>query len=150
MSRMRPSQSFRFLSVLPPLFTNFHRLVFIMAVSMMGLATACAFDLAHVAYSPTSLAPSADIPNTVILTAPVDVRTPCSHIRTLKGGSKWEFAGKIPEGDVYKPLSQVLTVECSNIFEAYLVLSGRTLVGFYLPVERGYVSVKKPVPLPIP
>ena len=55
--------------------------------------------------------------------------------------------GKIQAGNVYKPLNQCLTIECSNIFEAYLVMNGNMLNGFYLPVENGYVALDSPVEL---
>jgi hypothetical protein len=42
-----------------------------------------------------------------------------------------------------------LTVECSNVFEAYLVVATGQLVGFYLPVEKGFVSLPEPISLPI-
>ena len=55
--------------------------------------------------------------------------------------------GTIPEGDVYKSKDQVLSVECSNIHEAYLVISQDSVVGFYLPVEKGFVKLNKAITL---
>jgi hypothetical protein len=46
--------------------------------------------------------------------------------------------GRTSEGDVYKPVGRVFTVEGAHIHEAYLVLVGNRLVGFYLPVERAF------------
>jgi hypothetical protein len=55
----------------------------------------------------------------------------------------------IEQGEVFKPLDQCLTVECSNVFEAYLVVQNHQLTGFYLPVQDGFVPLKGPVDLPI-
>lgn len=67
--------------------------------------------------------------------------------RTLRQGTKWEYVGTVQYGDVFKTKDQVFTVEASNIHEAYLVISENTLVGFYLPVERTYSPLGKPVEL---
>jgi hypothetical protein len=45
-------------------------------------------------------------------------------------------------------MDQTLTVECSNVFEAYLVILKDCMVGFYLPVERGFISITHPIQLP--
>ncbi|HVN97529.1 MAG TPA: hypothetical protein VMT62_13960 [Syntrophorhabdaceae bacterium] len=59
------------------------------------------------------------------------------------------MVGTVSEGEVYKSKDQVLTVECSNIHEAYLVVSQGSLVGFYLPVEKGFVKLPEPIALNI-
>jgi len=60
------------------------------------------------------------------------------YSRTLPRGSKWAWIGTIPEGDVYKPLEIVFTVEGAHVHEAYIVVNQGTLVGFYLPVEKAF------------
>jgi hypothetical protein len=127
----------------------FRQILLTTVVACAGMA-GCAFDLAHVDYSSTMLSPSAEVQRTVVMETQVSVKTPCMHTRILKAGSTWQLVGSIQEGEVYKPLDQVLTVECSNIYEAYLVLTDRTLIGFYLPVEKGFVAIKKPLQLPVP
>jgi predicted acetyltransferase len=47
-------------------------------------------------------------------------------------------AGRSQEGQVYKPVDGVFTVEGAQVHEAHLVLEGDRLVGFYLPVERAF------------
>jgi hypothetical protein len=37
---------------------------------------------------------------------------------------------------VYATRDRVLTVEASNVHEAYIVVSNGKLVGFFLPVEK--------------
>jgi hypothetical protein len=76
-------------------------------------------------------------------------QAPCGYARTLLKGTRWDLIGTIPEGEVYKPKDQVLTVECSHVHEAYLVVSGGTLIGFYLPVEKGFVPISPTIKLPI-
>jgi hypothetical protein len=74
--------------------------------------------------------------------------TPC-YSRSLRKTTRWDQIGTIAEGDVLRSKDQVLTLECSNVHEAYLVLSGDTVVGFFLPVEQGFVPYDPPIVLPI-
>jgi hypothetical protein len=57
--------------------------------------------------------------------------------------------GVITAGEVFRSRDQTLTVECSNVFETYLVLFGDRLVGLLLPVQQGFVAIADPRPLPI-
>ena len=56
-------------------------------------------------------------------------------------------AGAIAQGTVYRAAQGVFTLEGANIHEAYLVLRGQELVGFYLPVEQAFSPLKDPVML---
>ena len=67
-----------------------------------------------------------------------------SYERILKGGSEWVLIGKIPQGNVFKPLHGIFTVEGAHVHEANLVLDGKSLVGFYLLVERAFVPLATP------
>jgi hypothetical protein len=58
--------------------------------------------------------------------------------RTISRGSVWTKIGRLEEGEVYKPVDLVFTVEGAHVHEAYLVLDGDRVVGFYLPVERAF------------
>ncbi len=114
------------------------------------LFSGCAMDLAHVSQTPTQLTPMVNSSETFTLTKGVELtETPCGYDRLLYPYSKWELVGTIPEGNVYKSQEQILTVECSHVFEAYLVMNRDTLVGFYLPVEEAYVAASDPVKLPL-
>ena len=109
----------------------------------------CAFDVAHVSYHPTDLLPQPQSGKFLTIKKAMKITgAPCGYSRTLQEGSNWDLIGSIPEGNVYKPRDQVLTVECSNVYEAYLVCVSQSLVGFYLPVEQGFVALKKAVDLP--
>jgi hypothetical protein len=70
------------------------------------------------------------------------------YSETLKAGSTWERTGAIPQGDVYRPVGMVFSVEGANRHEAYLVISADRIVGFYLPGEEAFAPLPQPVPLP--
>ena len=121
-------------------------IVLILATPM--IFSGCAFDLAHVNYKPATFsACSEKCPDLTIATEKQLTKLPCGYQRTLKQDSKWSMVGKIDAGNVYKPTNQCFTIECSNIFEAYLVMNGNMLNGFYLPVEDGYFALDNPVEL---
>jgi hypothetical protein len=103
---------------------------------------------AAVPHQPTVLTPAAapaSAPRTLASAATLSIGT--GWDRTLKAGSRWLYAGTIPQGDVYKPHMDVFTIEGAHIHEAWLVLQGDRLVGFYLPAERGYTPLTPTVPL---
>ena len=74
------------------------------------------------------------------------VRSSAGYTRHLPGGSVWELRGKLPQGAVYRRLNDIFTIEGAHQHEAYLVVSGNQLVGYYLPVEQAY-SPAEPVTL---
>lgn len=123
----------------------------IIVILLIGLVSGgCAFDIAHVRSKPTIFTPQPDARKSFIINDAVQItQTPCGYERTLRQGTNWELAGTIPEGEVYMPRDQVLTVECSHVYEAYLVVSGDSLVGFYLPVEKEFVSISNKMTLPL-
>src|SRR5712691_6896962 len=61
-----------------------------------------------------------------------------SYSRLLPKDSIWELRGKLPQGAVYRRADGIFTVEGAHVHEAYLVVAGDQLVGFYLPVEQAY------------
>jgi hypothetical protein len=114
------------------------------------LCAACAFDLAHVTYTAATYQPTQHSTRTIVLSDEVRLTdTPCSNSRTLRKTARWEQVGTIAEGDVLRSKDQVLTLECSNVHEAYLVISGDKLIGFFLPFEKGFVPHSPPIGLPI-
>jgi len=109
----------------------------------------CAFDITHVRYQPAQFVPQQDTNKSFVLKDNVSITRATCFERTLRKGTKWRMIGSTGEGDVYKPLDQVLTLECSNVHEAYLVVLDSYLVGFYLPVEKGFVKLSERILLPI-
>ena len=121
-----------------------------LVVGIVGLfLSACAFDLAHVTYTAATFQPMQNSTRTIVLSDEVRLTdTPC-YSRTLRKTTRWNQVGTIAEGDVLRSKDQVLTLECSNVHEAYLVMSGDKLIGFFLPVEKGFVPHSPPIALPI-
>ena len=74
----------------------------------------------------------------LVLDEDLEVNLGTGYSRTLNAGVTWTNVGHISNGDVYKTDDQILTIEGSNIYEAYLVVKDDALIGFYLPVERAF------------
>jgi hypothetical protein len=72
---------------------------------------------------------------------------PTGYKRRLKPDSKWRHVGSIAQGQVFRSVDSVLTIEGRQVHEAYLVISGGALLGFYLPGESNYAALEAPVPL---
>jgi hypothetical protein len=109
------------------------------ALVTLGLA-ACAPEIVRrpALLTPMSGAPARAIEILEDATVPVG---PLGYQRTIGKGSVWSRIGRVGEGEVYKPVDRVFTVEGAHVHEAYLVLDGNTIVGFYLPVERAFSPV---------
>ncbi len=127
------------------------RIVLAVPFFVLALTAGCAFDVADVRYAPALFEESRQPgERQFVLAADVPIpHPPCGFSRTLRHGTQWKFVGTLPQGEVFRSSDQALTLECSNVFEAYLVVSGVRLLGFYLPVERGFVKVSEPVHLPV-
>lgn len=112
--------------------------------SLLVLMAGCA-----VHQVPATLTPVAGAePRQRIVVAPVEIRLPTGYTRTLRAASAWRFAGNLPQGEVYRPVGDVFTLEGAHIHEAYLVLRDGSLVGFYLPAERAFSPLDKALPIP--
>ncbi|MFY3176495.1 hypothetical protein ACOTFF_01880 [Achromobacter xylosoxidans] len=100
---------------------------------------------------PATLVPvaAAEPANVIQLSRAVVGALPADAVVTLAAGSQWRRVGAIVQGDVYRPLGGQLIVRAPRKTEAYLVASSGQLVGFYLPGERGYVELVRPVALPV-
>jgi hypothetical protein len=120
----------------------------VITIVILGLFFSCAFDVVHVKQEPAQLEPIASEKDALTLSQDVDVSLNTGYKRKLKAGTRWHCIGKIENGDVYKTKDQILTVEGSNIYEAYIVVSEGYLVGFYLPGNRTFspLSSKKLLP----
>ncbi|MCC2675406.1 MAG: uncharacterized protein K0R58_2353 [Ramlibacter sp.] len=85
----------------------------------------------------------------VVLAADVRVELTTGRARPLHRGSRWRAVGVLPEGTVYQPIDAVFIIVGRNHHEAYLVLRGDALQGFYLPGEGNYSPLPAALPLPI-
>jgi hypothetical protein len=108
-----------------------------LAISLMALAFgACAPEISR---RPASFTPLAEErAGTIEVLRDQKVSVGPRFDRLIGRGTTWMNVGRSNEGDVYKPVGRVFTVEGAHIHEAYLVLAGNRLVGFYLPVERAF------------
>lgn len=115
-----------------------------------GTLAACAPEVVRVPIvAPAPASAAAGHPDTIVLARQAVVRIGTGYDRTLAAATRWRFAGVIPQGAVYRAAQGVFTVEGANIHEAYLVLRGEELVGFYLPVEQAFSPLKDAVTLSI-
>jgi hypothetical protein len=113
--------------------------VHFLIICLLGiLLNACAFDLFHIEQIPTQIKSTNLSKPSFELEKEVNFVLDKGFTRKLKQGTKWNYVGTISYGDVFRTKDQILTVEASNIYEAYIVVSAGKLVGFYLPVERSY------------
>jgi hypothetical protein len=111
------------------------------------ILTACAFDLVHVKQLPVNLDTTQISKGSFVIEREETVALGTGYTRTVKAGTRWDYVGRTEKGDVYRTKDQVLTVEASNIHEAYMVVEGEKLVGFYLPVERTFSPLSDPATL---
>ena len=73
----------------------------------------------------------------------VEIALDSGYARRLARASRWTQAGTLPQGQAYKSVGSVFTVEGAHVHEAWLVVSGDELVGFYLPVEKAFVALSE-------
>jgi hypothetical protein len=113
------------------------------------LLHACAFDVIHVRQSPSRIEKCKSNCKSFKLDKELQITLDTGYDRKLRAGVRWDYVGVIPPGEVFKTNDQILTLEGSNIFEAYIVVSSGKLVGFYLPVEKAFSSISEPIELEI-
>src|SRR5262245_51026650 len=110
-----------------------------MALCLIALAS-CAPEVMR---RPTQLTPMTESQSTIEILKDVSVLVGPGYTRVISMGSAWTRIGRVSEGEVYKPVNRVFTVEGAHIHEAYLVLEGDRLTGFYLPVERAFSPARE-------
>lgn len=81
------------------------------------------------------------------LLAAASVELDTGYSRTLADKSVWSRVGRVPQGDVYRPVGTIFTIEGRQVHEAYLVIRDKTLMGFYLPGEQNYSPLSTAVVL---
>ncbi len=110
-----------------------------------GTLMLCALGACAVVQTPVSMSPltpaAASFPNTLGKDLHIVFQT--GYSRDIKAGSQWEHIGDVQQGQVFKPFKQVFTIEGAHMHEAYLVVSNGRLVGFYLPAEGSFSSLKQ-------
>lgn len=101
--------------------------------------------------TPVSLSPpkSETAPRQIRIEQAATVTLDTAYERKIPADSIWRYTGTIAQGDVFRPVKTIFTIEGRQVHEAYLVLSGTRLVGFYLPGESNYSALSTPVILAI-
>jgi hypothetical protein len=113
-------------------------------IAVAALVGGCASEVVRSSAIVSPAAPSD--PQRIVIAEDATVRSSSGYSRVLPTDSVWELRGTLPQGRVYKRVNDVFTVEGTHVHEAYLVVSGNRLVGYYLPVEQAY-SPADPVSL---
>ena len=114
------------------------------ALVVLGLLAACALPVRQEQLA-QSIVPASG--RAFVLDANATCSIGTGYSRTLRQGTRWTLYGKTDRGDVYRSREQTLTVEGFNVHEAFPVIRGESLVGFYLPVEKTFTPVSTNVPL---
>ena len=114
------------------------------AAVALGLAACAAVQHAPARLQPLAASGQSE---SRVLAKEVGITLDTGYTRTLKAGSRWRAVGTVDQGDVYRPVGDVFTLEGAHIHEAWLVVRNGTLVGFYLPAEHGYSPLGATAPL---
>ena len=81
----------------------------------------------------------------ILITEEAWVSSTAGYPRVITNGSKWEYVGLITQGNAYKPIDHIFTIEGYHVHEAYLVVDDKKLIGFYLPAEKTFSGVRKEI-----
>lgn len=114
---------------------------------VMVMLASCAAEIPR---QPTTLIPSAEGDGQskfIQVDEDVDVRLPSGYSRSIRAGSVWKQSGTVEGRVVYKATKDVFTIEGTHVHEAYLLLDGNTVVGFFLPGESAVSWLKHKVTL---
>ena len=95
--------------------------------------------------APLSLRSDSSIDKNIQVTKDTKVSSSAGYSRVIRTGSQWKYVGSITKGDVYKPANNIFTIEGAHVHEAFLVIQGGILTGFYLPVEHQTLGTLAPV-----
>jgi hypothetical protein len=84
---------------------------------------------------------------------PIKISLDTGYTRTIDANSTWQLVGnvsnhKFKDGKVYKPVGDVLSIEGTQRYEAYLVVLEGKIIGFYLPASSRFSPLKKQVAFP--
>lgn len=113
------------------------------------LLAGCAFDVSHVKQVPVTFTPMTGTGQDFVLRDEVKATLGTGFPTRLKSSTRWHETGSTEFGTVFSTKDQIVTVEASNIYEAQLVVSNQCITGFYLPVEKKFAPVTRPIHLEI-
>jgi hypothetical protein len=116
-----------------------------MAIPIACVIAACATEVHRINASLT--APPSGVAARIEISRDTHLQPSGGYDRTLPQGSVWDLHGGLPQGAVYRRSNGIFTVEGAHVHEAYIVVAGNRLVGFYQPVERAYSPLDPSVAL---
>jgi hypothetical protein len=117
---------------------NISRLLVLCAAATLW---ACA---AQVVRYPVELDKSGSPPGKhYVATTGASLRLDSGYSRSIAAGTEFIDHGRIGQGRVLRPANGVFTVEGAHMHEAYPVVDGAYIVGFYLPVEKAFSPLSK-------
>ena len=120
--------------------------IVLLSVALSG----CATDVSHVDQKPAAISPANDGHAFLLLKA-VKVHLDTGYTSILRANTSWRQIGSLNSDEVYSTQDQVVTVwavptfKGGRSYEAYIVVSGGSLVGFYLPVQKTFISISPPI-----
>lgn len=118
-------------------------------IALLALELAgCAFDIASVSQKPAAFSPGND-GHSFLLMREVTAHFGTGFPTVLRANTTWRQVGSTEVGQVFSTQDQIVKVEASNIYESWIVVSGNSLAGFYLPVEKTFVPLNPSIPLQI-
>ncbi len=113
---------------------------------IIAMLVGCAFDIVSVKQKPAAFTATTE-PSSFSLAKEVKAKLGTGFPTILKANTTWKQVGTTEFGKVFSTQDQVVKVEASNIHEAQIVVTNDALAGFYLPVERTFAPLSKPIPL---
>lgn len=122
------------------------RIVGVVVAGALALGACMSVSTQKVSLVPVA---SADRVSVIQLSRMVSAKLPNESVATLPAASQWQRVGALPQGDVYRSLGGLFTIQTRRQGEAYIVASSGKLVGFYLPGESAYMPLSRPVALPV-
>ena len=102
------------------------RMGWMLALAGVSILVGCATEVVR---SGVALKP-AEARRTIEMGGLATLTLATGYQRSVLTGSRWEYAGTVPQGEVYRPLDSVFTIEGANTHEAYLVVRDSRIVGF--------------------
>lgn len=82
-----------------------------------------------------------------IVTQAVRTELVSGHDQTIAAGSTWRQAGTLSQGTVFRPIDPASTGAERGNREAWPVINGGQITGYYLPALHAYAALSQPVAL---
>ena len=114
-------------------------LIAVAVTSILLNLSGCAAEIKR---EPVTFVRTSSAVSLIQLKSSADLALEVGGSKAIVAGSRWRLVGSVPMGKVYRSEDSVLTLNSRNAHEAYLVIDGDSVVGFYLPGEQSWVAIK--------